>query len=202
LGRQSRGKVTWLGSGAKGLGLGVTVSAGFFTVFAVLGLASSFLGSVIGRYIPWTAAAVGGGLAVLGVLTLLGKAPSFALPLERASEAFTKRDSKEGFSFFYLFGIGYAVASVGCTLPIFMIVLTQAFVSGVLNGFIHFLAYALGMTLLMLALSLVVVYAKEVIYRYLNPLLSHVNKVSALVLIGAGIYLIYYNLFYSGVISF
>ncbi|MFQ5795190.1 MAG: cytochrome c biogenesis protein CcdA [Candidatus Bipolaricaulia bacterium] len=104
--------------------------------------------------------------------------------------------------FYYLYGISYAVASTSCTLPIFMVVVTQSFTQGLFNGLLGFASYGLGMTLMMVALSVVMAFSREAIYRYIRPLIRYVQMVSAFVIIGAGVYLIWYNLFYGGFIRF
>ncbi len=54
---------------------------------------------------------------------------------------------------------------------------------------------------MMLALSLVTAYSKDLIQRYLRRLMPYITRISGLVLIGAGGYLIYYQLVYSGILS-
>lgn len=72
----------WLVSGWRGLTLGAIVSAGFFTVFGVLGVGFSLVGSAvlswIGPYLPWVATAIGAVLILLGALMLCS---SFSLGL-------------------------------------------------------------------------------------------------------------------------
>jgi len=109
--------------------------------------------------------------------------------------------SRNGLLPYYLYGIGYAVGSVGCTLPIFLIWVVQPLLQGFVGGLLNFFAYALGMALMMIALSLMMSFSKGLIERYLSPLMKYVHKAAALVMIGAGAYLIYYNLIYSGVIG-
>jgi len=70
------------------------------------------------------------------------------------------------------------------------------------SGLLNFFAYALGMALMMIALSLMMSFSKGLMENYLRPLLRYVPKAAALVMIGAGAYLVYYNLIYSGVIRF
>ena len=195
-------KTSWLSRAWRGLSLGALVSAGFFTVFGIMGLIFSFIGRWVAQYVPWVAAVVGAILFVLGAFMLFNK--SF-VPLTALANAFKRFGPKtsgpsEGTSF-YLYGIGYAIASVGCTLPIFMIVVAQAFTGGFLNGVLNFLAYSTGMTVMMIALSLIIAYSKEFIYRYLDAIVRYVQKLSALVLIGAGVYVVYYQLIYSGIVE-
>ncbi len=144
----------------QGMALGGAVSAGFFTVFLVLGIVLSLVGTVLGSYFPWAAMLVGLGLIIVGIRTLLGREVGLALPSWRA------RSGYRGVLFYYFYGIGYAIASCGCTLPIFMIyvvgpALTTSFFTGILN----FLAYASGMTLMMLLLSVSMAYSQGSLER-------------------------------------
>jgi len=54
---------------------------------------------------------------------------------------------------------------------------------------------------MMIALSLMMSFSKEFVQQYLRPLMKYIHRAAALVMIGAGVYLIYYNLIYSGVIG-
>lgn len=194
---------SWWSNLSSALELGAATSAGFFTVFIMLGILISAIGSAIMQYMPWVGATIAAFLIVWGALLLLGKSPYpyLHLPWPKYSISWGKV-TQEGFAAFYFFGISYALAAVGCTLPIFLVVVSYAFSGSLLNGIMHFLAYALGMTLLMLALALVMTIASDFVYKYLNSIVKYVQRASGAVLIAAGGYLIYYLLFYSRVISF
>ncbi len=144
-----------------GLALGSAVSAGFFTVFLALGIVISLVGTAIGFYFPWAVGLLGLGLMALGVFTLLGRQLALSL-------LFQARSDRRSVFFYYLYGIGYAIASCGCTFPIFMIyVVGPTLTAGLLSGLVNFLAYASGMTLMMLLLSLTIAYSKGSLDRRL-----------------------------------
>ncbi len=158
---QSRAREGWWERGLQGLMLGGVVSAGFFTVFLLLGSVVSLAGTALGFYFPWAAIFLGLGLMALGILTLVGR--ELALPL-----SFHGPSSRQGIFFYYLYGISYAIASCGCTLPIFMIyVVGPALSTNILMGFFNFIAYASGMTLMMLLLSVSMAYSKGSLDRSL-----------------------------------
>ncbi len=197
-------KDAWLRSGGRGLLLGLIVSVGFFTVFGVLGLAFSLVGGsimrLLGPQLPWIAATIGALLIVLGLLMFFGSF-SMGLSLDRlAARLMGNPAPRQGLLPYYLYGIGYAVGSVGCTLPIFLIWVIQPLLQGFVGGLFNFLAYASGMALMMVALSLLMSFSKEFVQQYLRPLMKYVPRAAALVMVGAGAYLIYYNLIYSGII--
>ncbi len=197
---QMVGSNAWLSSGWHGLILGLTVSAGFFTVFGALGLLFSLVGGTLMRFLgpqlPWIAATIGALLIVLGLLMFFGSF-SLGLSLEVLAARFMGNPApRQGLLPYYLYGIGYAVGSVGCTLPVFLIWVIQPLLQGFVGGLFNFLAYASGMALMMVALSLTMSLSKELIQQRLRPLMRFVQKAAALVMIGAGAYLIYYNLIY------
>jgi len=179
----------------RGLSLGVAVSGGFITVFAVLGAIVSLLSDVFGALLPWVGAGVGVGLFLLGALMMLGRA-RVRLPLiDRVAARIG-----QGLLFYYLYGVAYALASTSCTLPIFLIVVSSALSSGFPGGLLPFGAYALGMALMMIGLSVLLVFSKEAIERFLGPVTRFVRGAGAVGVMAAGAYLVYYNLVYSGLL--
>ncbi len=202
LGREEEGHRTPLRAFIRGLSLGGVVSAGFVTVFAALGGIVSLIGGAVGATLPWVGALIGLGLIGLGVSMLLGKAASLPV-LERLGDKITQVRGNAGqrdLPFYYLYGITYALASTGCTLPVFMIVVGNAFSGGVLNGFVQFGAYTLGMALMMIALSVVMAFSKELIISFIPQLMRVMRWIGGLAVIAAGAYLVYYNLIYSGIL--
>lgn len=201
--RQGSTPSNWLMSGWHGLKLGLVVSAGFFTVFGALGVVFSLMGSAVlrwvGPYLPWVAASIGVVLLVLGVLMLVGSF-SLGLSLEAVAARIAQGNPHYGLRSYYLYGMGYAVSSIGCVFPIFFVWVVQPLLQGFVGGLVNFVAYASGMALMMIALSLTMSFSKGLIESSLRPLMRYVYKAAALVMIGAGAYLIYYNLIYSGVI--
>jgi cytochrome c-type biogenesis protein len=187
-GRAHLRRERWWERALQGLALGGAVSAGFFTVFLLLGIAVSLVGTALGAYFPWAAMLLGLGLMALGVLTFLGREvylPLTPISLDLTPQSpFPEREGgaplpvsgrgrgrgrgMRGYFFYYFYGISYAIASCGCTLPIFMIyVVRPIFTVGPLNGLLNFIAYALGMTLMMLLLSVSIAYSKGSLDRSL-----------------------------------
>jgi cytochrome c biogenesis protein CcdA len=188
----------------RGLSLGTAVGAGFITVFTVLGVIVSLLSGALGPLLPWVGAGVGVGLFVLGALLILGRAHLKLPMIERMAARLAPRGNphprEQGLPFYYLYGVAYALASTSCTLPVFLIVVSSALASGLLGGLIQFGAYALGMTLMMIGLSVITVFSKEAIQHLMGPVMRFVRWAGAVGVMAAGAYLIYYNLFYSRMI--
>lgn len=208
LGQARLEETSWWERGLRGLKLGLVMSAGFFTVFAGLGLGLALAGRILSRYLityaPWIGAGVGVMLMILGLTMLLRRDFSLGLPVAGLAAKLRggRKPADHSLTFYYIYGISYAIGSLGCTLPLFLSVTLTAFTAHWLSGFANFLAYAWGMTLMMFSFSLLVVYARELIQHYFQRVLRFVQPVSAWVLMGIGLYLIWYQLIYAGVLSF
>ena len=172
----------------RSLGVGLAVSGGFLVVFSVVGLAIYHLSASIDRWTPWATIVVGVALVVLGIAMLRGYEPVIRLPkLQRGGKERTGQSM-------FLFGISYAVASISCSLP--------AFTSGVVGTFRRenlvsslavFVAYAAGMTLVLLALTVSLGMAKQGLLRGLRKALPYVTRASGALLVVAGAYLARYG---------
>lgn len=206
LGQAQSEQASWWERGLQGLKLGLVMSAGFFTVFAGLGVALVLAGQVLSRYLityaPWIGALIGALLMLLGLTMLLKRDFALGLPVAGLANRLRggRKPSTHSLLYYYLYGISYAVGSLGCTLPLFLSVTLTAFTAYGIGGLANFFAYAGGMTLMMLAFSLVVVYARELIQHYFQRIIPYVQPISAWVLLGIGLYLIWYQLIYSGVL--
>jgi cytochrome c biogenesis protein CcdA len=99
----------------------------------------------------------------------------------------------------FVFGIGYAVASLSCTLPIFLAVVGTALAAnGFLASLVQFASYALGMGIVIVAVTVGSALFRDAVSRWLRGVLPHVHRVSSLFLVGAGGYLIYYWIVFAG----
>ena len=99
----------------------------------------------------------------------------------------------------FLFGITYAIASLSCTLPIFLVVVGSALSSeGAASSFAQFIGYSLGMGAIILVVTVGAALFRRAMARWLRALTPYIHRLSAVFLIGAGLYLIYYWVFQGG----
>lgn len=178
-----------------GIGGGVAMTFGVVLVLAGVGGMISAVGTAIARFFPWFNILVGLAIAALGIAMLVWK--HFTLDLAFLKVSLPTPGTRFGGSLgpFFLFGAGFGIASLGCTLPLFLIVVTQALAAGgAFRSLAVFVAYALGMGSILLGLSVVVAIGKEALVRYLDPISRQLRWVSAVGLVVAGSYLIYYQL--------
>lgn len=131
----------------RAIGVAVAVSAGFVIVFGLSGLALDALTGTVRRQIPWVTIAVGAALVVTGVAVVAGWKPRLALSGLRFGS------SGRGFGSMVGFGASYAVASLSCTIGPFLAVTGAALSQSTLGGVASYVAYALGMGVVILAIS-------------------------------------------------
>lgn len=168
----------------------VAVSAGFVAVFALAGSLVKLSSLPVYEYAPWISVVIGGGLVVLGVAMLAGYEPTVRwLPTPRggAQRARTLRAM-------FVFGVSYAVASIGCTLPTFLVAVSgtmerESFVDGV----VVFGIYAAGMALVLTALTVSMALARTSVLRLLRSAQPYIHSISAAFVTLAGLYVAYYG---------
>ena len=94
---------------------------------------------------------------------------------------------------FFIFGIAYGVASLSCTMPIFLIVVGSSLAAtGFLNGLFQFISYALGMGVVLMALTLGTAFFKGVVASYLRSFMPYIQKASGALVVLAGAFIVYY----------
>jgi cytochrome c biogenesis protein CcdA len=166
------------------------VSLGFLATFAVLGVPINAGVTWIYRAMPWLTLVIGAGLAAIGVAMLFGRRISLALPrLDRGG------DSRR-FGSMVLFGVSYAVASLSCTLPVFLAVVAGTTErTNPLSGLLAFLAYGLGMSLVLLVVSVALALGRESMVRRLRHALRYADRVAGVLLVVVGVYLVSYGIY-------
>jgi cytochrome c biogenesis protein CcdA len=93
------------------------------------------------------------------------------------------------------FGLGYGVSSLGCALPIFLLVVGNAITATDPGTVLLILGgYSVGITLVLVAVALAAAAFHDLLRTAIFPLLRWVQPVSALLLVAAGMYIIVYQL--------
>ena len=176
-----------------GLLLGFIVSLGFAAVFSIIGVLVSYLGRGLLKYAGWFDLLIGLLLVIVGFIYLFNmKAKIHISRITNFGQNLKANKLKNKYLSFFVYGIGFAIASLGCTLPIFLLVVTTSLKSaGFLNGMVTFLIYASGMSLFMILFSLAVAVSKTFIEKILNRALPYIYKLGPIIVIIAGAYLIH-----------
>ncbi len=177
---------------AKAGWIALVVTAGFALLFGLVGAVVSAGGSFLMGVMPWLSVVVGLALIALGVWLLLGHSLSLHLFTDMAGKIGDPRQMSV--SGFFLFGVAFGATSLSCTLPIFLMVVGSSLAAADFSGgLIQFFSYIMGMGSVMLVLTLGIALVKEgVVVGALRRFLPYVQKISALLLLLAGAYIVYY----------
>lgn len=175
------------------------VTAGFVLLFGVVGLLISAGARAVISYMPWIGLAIGVLLVGTGAWILSGGSLYLGVGDRLAAEVGTpKQASVKGY---FLFGLSYGLASLSCTLPVFLTVVGGTVAaSGFLGASFQFVMYALGMGFVILLLTLGMALFKGAVVGTMRRGLPYVKTVSAILLIVAGAYIVYYWLTLGGLL--
>lgn len=171
---------------AGGLLAGGMTTLGFMLVFLVAGVVFSLIGSIIILYVPWIALVIAFSIILLGIYFLLGGKISVRIP------NFKVKLREHSVTSFFLFGMGYAAASLSCTLSLFLLIVLQALAVGsFVGGLLIFLTYTLGMGSAMIGLSVALSLSNFMLSSFFKSVSRHIGKVGGIVMILSGFYLLY-----------
>lgn len=176
------------GGVVRALRLSVAMTAGFVTVFGIAGLVISAATVSVQEHLPWVTVVIGGILVCLGVWLLSGRELLIRIPRLNVG------GPSNSFLALYGYGASYAVASLSCTIAPFLAV--TGLVSGgggFLTGLGAFIAYGVGMGVVVALLSLLVVLVQDAAVGKARAVLPWVSRASGGLLLVAGVYVAYYG---------
>lgn len=177
--------------GLRALALGVVVTFGFVVFFGVMGAILSAGGQFLLPFIPWAAVLIGVVLIALGIYLTLGGHVYTSLPARLA--AHLSKNVTLGFKGFLVFGITYGIAALSCTLPVFLAVVGSALaMKGFTSGLLQFVSFALGMGFIITLVTIGSALFKESVNRWLQRLVPVIARLSGLLLVFAGGYILYF----------
>lgn len=181
-----------LARSGRALLVGATVSLGFILLFGIAGIAISAGGGVLLAAMPALGLVIGGALVVIGLSMLAGRT-LYTGVFERIAGRIGD-PGKVSLKGFLLFGLAYGAASLSCTLPVFLAVIAGSLTTGggILAGAGQFVSFALGMAAVLVTLTLALAFFKQGLLKRLRGVVPYVRLVSALLLVLAGAYILYY----------
>lgn len=176
--------------------VGTALALGFVTVFGIFGLLFEVILSGGARSAVqsslWVVTA-GSGLFVfvLGLAMLRGFQPMLNLPKVQMGTG-----SREVGSM-YLFGVSYGLVSLGCTIGPFLVAVSGSVSNAGVAGasLWAFVAYALGMASVILFLTMALAAGRRGVANKMRSLLPIINRISGVLLVLAGVYLVGYGWF-------
>jgi cytochrome c-type biogenesis protein len=184
---------------------------GIVLIFIIIGILVIYLGNLIRPHIPLLGPIVGIFLIIIGLLLLSNiQYHILVKPFQRIrqklgfilnknmknrnkdqNEDYTKK--KNHYSELFLYGIGYGSAAAGCTAPLFLYILLAGILIGDLfKGFVLLFLYIGTIALLMIIITIIITIFGVSAAQKLNKYTNLIKKISAVILIIVGIYLIYF----------
>ncbi|MCI4675766.1 cytochrome c biogenesis CcdA family protein [Candidatus Mycolicibacterium alkanivorans] len=170
------------------------MALGFLTVFGVFGLLTVSVASTVQQYTPYLTVVVGIVLVALGIWLLSGRElTAVSWNPARLGSRWTPT-AQLGSMFGY--GVGYAIASLSCTVGPFLAVTGSSMRSGsILHGLLVYLAYVAGIALVVGVLAVAVAVANAALVDRMRRVLPYVNRISGVVLVVVGLYVGYYGVY-------
>ncbi|MCB0945501.1 MAG: cytochrome c biogenesis protein CcdA, partial [Mycobacterium sp.] len=170
------------------------MAVGFLTVFGLFGLLTVSAASTVQQYAPYLTLVVGVVLVALGLWLLSGRElTALSWNSAQLGSRWTPT-TRLGSMFGY--GVGYAVASLSCTIGPFLAVTGSSLRTGsLLDGVLVYVAYAAGITLVVGVLAVAVALANSALIDRIRRVLPYLNRISGAVLIMVGLYVGYYGLY-------
>ena len=196
-----RHQVARRGRARRAILVSATVTVSFVLLFGIAGLLISATSSVIGLVFPWVGLVVGVLIIATGSYLVSGGSvySGFGDQLAQRLSGFATRPGLAGYA---AYGVAYGLASIGCTLPIFLSVIGGGLAS---PGFwvmaLQFVLYGLGLGVVLSVLTLSAALFDFGIVRHVRRFGGYVSMVSPLLLLITGAYVSYYWLTAGGVLE-
>lgn len=186
---QNNGQLTAV---RRALAATASMALGFLVVFGSFGLLTVSVASTVQRYLPYVTLAIGAILVVMGVWLLSGR--ELRMPNLVGGSGRWAPTARLGSMFGY--GVGYAIASLSCTIGPFLAVTGSSLRRGSpAQGVLVYLAYAAGIALVVGVLAVAVALASASVVDRMRAVLPYVNRVSGLILVVVGLYVGYYGVY-------
>jgi len=183
LNREGENKTTTL---RRGLSVGTAVSSGFIGLFLIVGIISRAFTTVIRDNAKYAALVIGIGLVAMGIAMLFG----WKMPIAQPDVSVQRKRTTWNM---FLFGIVYAIASIGCTIGLLIsVILGSINRHGFVSGVISIVLYGLGMGLLVTSLTVALAFARVGLVSTIKKSFKWFDKISAAFVVLTGLYLTWY----------
>jgi cytochrome c biogenesis protein CcdA len=105
---------------------------------------------------------------------------------------FNLKPLKSSSPFSYLvYGVGYAFASMSCSLPIFMLLIGQSITMKLFENITLYFFYGLGVSSILFPLTIMLYFSQDHLFSKIIESLPHIRKISSFILIISGLFMLY-----------
>ena len=176
----------------RGVLMGLVATAGFVVVFGIVGVVLAAGGRVIRDVLPFVGLGIGILIAGTGLWLLISRQHIGIMAASRVNLGHGR-----GLRHVFLFGIAYALASLSCALPLFLVAVGISVGSASNAGDIYTTAistitYGLGMGAVIVAATVGIVFFKDVVSRWMRVVFRYIEDIGKVAMVAAGGYLIFY----------
>ena len=170
----------------RALVVSAAVAAGFFSVFLLIGLLVEAGFSWFTQHSDWF------GLIIGIILIPLGLAMIFGLRLSMNLPKFVRRNNDRRLTSMFLYGVSYAIASLGCTIGLFVPALASADRDGYVSAVLATVLYGVGMAVTLTALTVALALARTGLLKFLRRAMEHLDLAAGVLMVLTGAYLVWY----------
>ena len=182
----------------KGLFIGCCVGLGVLSLFLFVGLITGFALNFIRSIMEWVGLFLGVGLITIGIWLMNGGRLYTSLTARIGQSI--GNPTQISLKGFFLFGVSYGVASLSCTLPIFLSVVgINLNGSSIYDSMMQFALYGAGMGAMILFVTLSMAILKGVMIRYIKLALPYVERIGFFLVVLSGMYIVFYWMTIGGV---
>ncbi|MBL0748744.1 cytochrome c biogenesis protein CcdA [Nocardioides sp. G10] len=173
----------------RALALTAWMTVGFIAVFGVFGLVISPVASQVQQYLPWFTVGFGVLVAAAGLWLVAGR----GLPTLRLGRSGGKAVTRSAPAMVG-FGASYATASLTCSIAPFLALVVTSFRAGsTAEGAVLYVAYGVGMGLLVGVAAVAVALARRGLVTRMRRTGRWVPRVGGLLLLVVGAYVAWYG---------
>ena len=166
----------------------MAATGGFILVAAAVGIVVAAGGQWLTATFRFFGALLGLVLAGVGLWLLVGRGKLAILAASRVHVT-----PRRNLGNVFAFGAAYSISSLSCTLPIFLAIVGIGLgTEGLGASFAQFMVYALGMGTVLIAVTVGAALFRGAVARWLRGSMLAISRASAMFLVGAGAYLLYY----------
>jgi len=172
--------------------ISVTMTASFVLLFGVIGILAGLAASGLASSLPWIGTAVGVGLILAGGVLASGRPIASRLQINpgRRLRGLALGGGIGGYA---AYGAAYALASLGCTLPVFLSVVATSFqLHGIIAAIGQFALFGLGMGIVLTFVTTATALVGHGLTRRLRALAARTTWLAAALMWLAGAYVLYY----------
>jgi cytochrome c-type biogenesis protein len=167
---------------------GILILAGVLSSMLFLGLAIAIVSVSIGSALVWVIPIADGLLIIFGLLMIFDINPFMRFSINR------KVESRNPLLSSFLYGLLYGPLTFPCSGPLIVGIFAYSFtVNEMLDKLLVFIAYGLGMGIPLIVLSILSGAFQSRIVRFIGEYSRVVKTTGGLLLIGIGVFHLFYN---------